>query len=355
MAELNHHAAKLDNYMNGSVSAAETALVWSENGEARSWAETLINRQILFDVLLPENQAEWKLSDYRIVLLPEGTKLSPVIIEALRKFVYNGGRVLTEGSLPSAAFDDDVMPLYELLGISEAFVGEELLASYLRFEELPGEKNPLQLGMQQTNIIAHRGHVTYVQPQNEAVRVLATLVPPFSPLESVGAPPERASLPVSRTDLPLVLEHSYGAGRVMYCAFSLGALLREFKLAEHEMLLANAINYLYEGNPLLSVTSYPGLQVTLFRTENELLLHLVNGAGRRPLAGTLPLHDIKVRLRTGTSQAEETVHKLGALLSGDSIDGCAADGALTFTVPRLEVWECIRIPVRVLHSCHGED
>lgn len=356
VAELNHHAAKLDAYMDGAVSAAETALLWNERGEAQSWAETMINRQIPFDVLLPQSRKDWELDRYRVVLIPEGTEYTPSLIHDLRSYVHGGGQLLTEGTLPSTAADADVKPLHDLLGISEeAFKSEYLIASYLRFQELPCEINPLQQGMDTTALIAHRGHVAYVQPHSEAVRVLATLVPPFSPPESVGAPPERASLPVSRTDLPLALEHSWGAGRAMYFAFSLGELLREFRLPEHEMLLANAIDHLLDGRPLLSVTtSYPGLQTTLFRSGSDLLLHFVNGAGRRPLAVALPLHDIEVRLRPGTRWPTGSGFKLEMLIGGGCIEGFAANDELNFTLPRLEVWECIRIPLNPTVNAVGE-
>ncbi|MEC0311497.1 hypothetical protein P4H67_32520 [Paenibacillus lautus] len=355
VAELNHHAAKLDAYMDGAVSAAETALLWNERGEAQSWAETLINRQIPFDVLLPQSRKDWELGRYRVVLVPEGTEFTPSLIQDLRSYVHGGGQLLTEGALPSAAADAGVKPLHDLLGISdEAFKSEYLIASYLRFQELPCEINPLQQGMDKTALIAHRGYVTYAQPRNYAVRVLATLVPPFSPPESVGAPPERASLPVSRTDLPLALEQSWGAGRAMYFTFSLGALLREFKLPEHEMLLANAIYHLLDGKPQLSVTPYPGLQATLFRSGSDLLLHFVNGAGRRPLAAALPLHDIEVRLRPGTRWPTGSGFKLETLIGGGYIEGSAANDVLNFTLPRLEVWECIRIPLNPTVTAVGE-
>ncbi|MBW7456896.1 hypothetical protein K0U00_22940, partial [Paenibacillus sepulcri] len=187
--------------------------------------------------------------------------------------------------------------------------------------------------------IAHRGRVNYTRVSSSSAQVLATLVPPFSPLESVGAPPERASLPVSHTDIPLAISNKTGQGGSLYFPFSLSALINEYKLGEHYQLLKNAIDMTLGQGRFIEVTPIQGLQVTLFENNNKLLIHLVNGVGRRPLAHSVPLLDLEVKLGVSDSPAKE----VKSLISGQTLRCISDQERLTITLPRLDVWECIMV------------
>ncbi|MFD1134755.1 family 10 glycosylhydrolase [Paenibacillus urinalis] len=337
ISELNHNAAKVEELMQEATSLAQVGLLWNASRAAESLAEALINKQIPFDVLLPELMDQWNIERFRTVLLPEGTQYTPHLIQLLQLYVQGGGQLIIEGVLPPSTADQ----LYEMIGIAQDnFTSEYMKASYLRFQ---GEGNPLQRSMEDTEIIAHQGHVSYCRPGSTKTRVLATLVPPFSPIESVGAPPERASMAAAHTNIPLVIEHDFDKGRTLYITFSLSALLHEFKLAEHEQLLANAVNYTLRDNSLISLNSYQGLQVTLFKKENYILVHFVNGAGRRPLSSQFPLYNIEVTVRPEGAMPSANVH---LLISEKDLEGKVEKGSLTFTLPRLDVWECVKIPLQ---------
>ena len=238
--------------------------------------------------------------------------------------------------------------LMDLFGISgEMQESEYLAASYLRFEQISStdnEGNPLHRKLEETELIPHRGKVMYCQPKDVDVQVLATLVPPFSPLESVGAPPERASLAVKQTDLPLALLRSYGTGQTLYFPFSLSGLIQEFKLEEHFRLFANAVHVLMNNRALVSITEAPGLQLTVFRKDNDLLIHLVNGAGRRPLSSVLPIHDIEI---TVCPREDYSAGDAEALIAGMKLKTDRTGNKLKIRVPKLDVWECIRVPLLI--------
>lgn len=142
----------------------------------------------------------------------------------------------------------------------------------------------------------------------------------------------------------MALLRTLGSGKACYLPFSLSSLIQEFKLEEHFRLFANAVDLLLNNQALVSVTSIPGLQLTVFRNDDFLLIHLVNGAGRRPLSSVLPLHNIEIIVGSGegcpAGEAE-------ALISGDILKTQMMDGKLKINVPRLNVWECIRIPLLI--------
>lgn len=347
VTEVNRDAAKLASHMDGAQPVNQVGLMWSANRSAEGLAEALIHKHIPFDVILPEQAASVNLNRYPVVILPEGFAHSSHVIDLLRDYVSQGGSLIAEGELPKMEEPTDSM-LMDLFGISgEMQESEYLAASYLRFEQISStdnEGNPLHRKLEETELIPHRGKVMYCQPKDVDVQVLATLVPPFSPLESVGAPPERASLAVKQTDLPLALLRSYGTGQTLYFPFSLSGLIQEFKLEEHFRLFANAVHVLMNNRALVSITEAPGLQLTVFRKDNDLLIHLVNGAGRRPLSSVLPIHDIEI---TVCPREDHSAGDAEALIAGMKLKTDRTGNKLKIRVPKLDVWECIRVPLLI--------
>jgi hypothetical protein len=334
VADFNHNVEKVEAFMEDAVGIAQIAMMWTGETSAEGWADGLINMQIPFDVILSEHATFEKLSHYKGLIIPEGMKYSDEFIATISSYVESGGCIFVEGTVPEQP------RLLSLLGISkDLYTSEALTASYLRFERIDGENNPLQKGLEHTELIAHRGKVVYCKPIGADTEVLATLVPPFSPLESVGAPPERASLPVSHTDLPLALWNPSGKGYAMYLPFSLSHLINEYKLGEHYQLLSNAIDMALGEHKWIEISSIQGLQMTLFEKGNALLIHLVNGVGRRPLATNIPLHDIVIKLRI----EHKSVKEVSQLISGKTLRYQADDGKLTISVPQLDIWECLWI------------
>jgi hypothetical protein len=322
---------KVESYMEDAAASAQIAMMWTADASAEGWADGLINMQIPFDVLLEEQATPERLARYKGLVIPEGMKYNDSIITIITDYVEAGGHIFVEGAIPGQP------DLLKLLGISEDFYSSEsLTASYLRFE---GADNPLQKGLEHTEIIAHRGKVLYVEPNGTDVQVLATLVPPFSPLESVGAPPERASLPVSHTDLPLAIWNAAGNGHVLYMPFSLSHLINEYKLGEHYQLLSNAIDMALGEDKFIEVSNYQGLQMTVFEKNNTLLVHLVNGVGRRPLATNIPLHEIEVKVKLDGRK----VKAVRQLILDQPLSFESNGNKLVVTVPKLDIWECLCI------------
>ncbi|WP_284641548.1 alpha-amylase family protein [Paenibacillus silviterrae] len=331
VSEFNRNVEKVENYMEDAQTVAQVALMWTADASAEGWADGLIARQILFDVLLLEQATPERLQRYKALVIPEGMSYTDEFLEAITAYVNAGGQILAEGAIPERR------ELLSLLGISRELYGSEYLtASYLRFE---GDSNPLQKGLEQTELIAHCGKVIYTRPADAGTEVLATLVPPFSPMESVGAPPERASLAVSHTDIPLALRAASGKGHALYFPFSLSHLINEFKLDEHYRLLANAIDLALGDEKLLETSHYQGLQVTAFEKGSDILIHLVNGAGRRPLSTELPLYGIQAKLRLNG----KSVKSVRQLIAGESPAYSVNEGMLHVEVPELRIWECLLI------------
>ncbi|WP_010269048.1 alpha-amylase family protein [Paenibacillus senegalensis] len=331
--EHNEMVKRIEPYMFETVSSSEAALLWNAEATAEGWADGFLERQVPFDVILPEQAEDGRLARYKLVVVPGGIEWTPGLLQALQQFAKSGGSVLVEG-IPEQT---ELAQLHAWLGVEEhVSVSEELIASYLRFEQA-GE--PLRAGMELAPLIAHRGRVAYCRPLADT-EVLATLVPPFSPLESVGAPPERASLAVRRTDLPLIVSRACGQGRVLLLTFSLSSLINEFRLGEHYLLVHNLVRYLQPEGPAIEVSHSPGLQVSSFRKESGLLIHLVNGSGRRPLTANVPLHGLVVKVK---QDPRKPFVKATALQAGQELQIVQEGGYIKMHLPPLSLWETLRL------------
>lgn len=347
VSEINHNIQAVEKDMHWAASTAKVALLWSMEGKgglekaflgqagnaAEGWAEALIDQQVLFDVLLKEQVLSGRLEKYKVLVIPQGNRLDETMTRALDTFLKAGGRVLVEG-IPDLITDEARC----MLGIEQEVVSSEsLVASYLRFEETE-EGNPLAAGFERTPIIAHRGVVQYVHPL-PGVTCLATLVPPFAPLEAVGAPPERASIPNPQSDLPLCLYNKAGEGAVLTMPFEFSRLITSYKLSEHGMLAGNAIRMLLGGEQHISCTHVRGLQLMGYEHEGATLIHLVNGVGQRPLDTNVQLTDITVKVRWDGRMPPKAV----ALLGKRPVTTTLKDGWAEFTLDRLDVWEVIKL------------
>ena len=333
VSDINHMIARTEPYMDGAVSASRTLLVWNGSASAEGLAEGMLNTQVLFDVLAAYQLSAERLSGYETVIVPGDFDFTEELVALFTAYAEQGGHLIIEGISP-----EKLAPVTGLLGIENSLSDSEVLkASYWRFEDGCGA---LQSGFESTPLLAHRGVVAYCTPL-EGVHTLATLVPPFAPLNAVGAPPERASILTPQTDLPLCTLNTVGKGKVLFLPFQLGWLAQTFKLYEHYRLIKNCIALLSEEPPVFSMDIVSGIQAMVYRKDKTLLVHLVNGIGQRPLASTVPYHGLtfSVALQPG-----ERVKAVTPVISGESRVSAAVEGnRLTCTLDKLDVWEMLVI------------
>lgn len=180
VAKVDHQIQKIEEAMDGAQMAAEILLVWE--GTAQGYAEAMIRKQIPFGIICPDQITLPALQKYRVVILPQGFTEDEKLADVLEKYVSGGGCLIKECGRPAAQ-------MMSVLGIERIlYESPYLAASYLRFEG-----RQLQKGLESTELLPHRGKTWYILPKDGA-QTLATLVPPFAPLDAVGSPPERASL-----------------------------------------------------------------------------------------------------------------------------------------------------------------
>ena len=292
VSTINHQIARVEGVMHGASSNARVALMWDMHigsqdkafgglleTPANGWAEAMLGSQIPFDMILPEQILQGRLERYQVLVAPCGIQ-GEALQKAVRAFAEQGGCVITQCWKTPEAIEADLMGVEE-----ETQQSEYLQACYLRFEE---KGAALQKDLERTPLIPHRGRTMYLTPK-EGTSTLCTLVPSFAPMEAVGAPPERATIATPYTDIPLVLEHPLGKGRVITLPYALSNLESELKLNEHVLLMANMIHSGLGSALDVHTTPLRGIQLMDYQNGSTRILHIVNGVGQRPLSQNLPL------------------------------------------------------------------
>ena len=326
--QVDHMIAQTEGDMDGAKNCSEALVCWDGNDASYTLCDALLKNHITFDLMQDYAVSPERMKQYRLVLVPDGLLKKPDLCEAVTAYAAAGGKVLVECSDP-----DSILNMREVLGVqADMSKGEYLTASYMRIEEA----GRCVTDDMETDKLPLRGQVVYCHPAAEA-QTLFTLIPPFAPMDVVGRPPERASIPVPHTDIPLLIRHACGEGEVLFLPFSLTDLIREYKLYDHYHLVGRLADALL-GRRRLEVNGPSTIHVTTFGKEKAQLIHLVNETGERPLRETVPVLDIRLSLAIPEGASVKAVR---ATLEGQTVTCGEKDGRLEILLPRLDVWQMI--------------
>ena len=325
---------KCEQDMHGAKSKADVLLLWNGSKAGKNWADILMKEHIQFDLMHDYRINKERLMTYKAVIIPEGFPVKDGLDKVLAAYVSAGGSLLAERCEP-----DEITQLADFFGVEKNVQkGEYLYASYMRFE---GKGAPIKEGMD-TDKAAFRGEVNYCIPFRET-EVLMTLVPPFAPMEVVGAPPERASIPTPVTDIPLAMLHSYGSGKVLLIPFNYHMLAASFHLKDHYRMAYNMIKLLSGEDMLLKTNMPSGIQTTLYEKDNQILVHLVNETGQRPLMDTIPVYSLSCSIAI---PEKKHVMAVRSVIGEENVSYKESAGRVEILLDKLEVWDMLSIDLK---------
>jgi len=341
-------------YVEGTVSAANVALVWSprtadfygaemptidflvdkpktevtKNFTEAFWGyyDALVRRQLAFDVLDDAAVESSNLGKYECIVLPNVACMSDKTADALRNFVSGGGRLVStyESSL------------YNSRGLrGENFLlGDVFGASYQNW--LPRLDHDY-IRLRNGALVKGIGEKTIPAP------LFALQVKPTGSAEVMGYFYEKTVgifTPLPRvSDNPAILSSKYGEGESIYFAGSLDQTYLSHRFPAHHQLLTNAVE---EGiQPIISVSGVPQTLEVVVRKKpstGSLIVHLVNYTGEmeHPIRKALPCRDIHIRLKTRSAPSQ-----VKALRANQVLKFKASDGAAETVLPELKVHEVI--------------
>lgn len=332
VTKVNHMVKSCEAHMEEARSAAQVLLLWDGGHSAVGWVEGLVQSQIPFELMDIWHLDERKIKEYPVVILPDGFPLDDSKTHLINQYVLDGGNLIVE---KTESMNLDL--LSDLLGIEPmAFTSPDLQAAYIRMEA----KDPsFSKNLQDTELIPLSGKVLYTCPK-QSVEVHMTLVPPFAPLDGVGAPPERASLPVSRTEIPMGMRQFYGKGKVLFLPFALSQLITGYRLADHYDLLQNCVDSSLGDQKLFEMERIYGMQVGIYKNRDQLLVHMINGVGQRPLVTSTPWTNLRFSIRRPQNRK---IEKITGVISGQDVSYHMEGPWVHCILKKLDVWDMICI------------
>ena len=332
IAMINKMTSKVEELMDGAISISDTVLLWNSKQSSEGWAEALANTQIQFDLLDTYQVSGESLKPYKAVIVPNDYPFSPKIVSILQEFTADGGGLLIESNDP-----EQLKKFASYAGYTDnVYCSEYLTASYWQYEE---EGDVIRQGFEETPILPHRGVTAYIHPLKET-KVLGTLIPPFAPLDAVGAPPERANILTKSTNIPLCTVKAHEKGKVMIIPFVLSKLVTEYKLAEHTKLAANMIHYLLGNNERFHMEGIAGIIANAYENNDHIFVHFNNGIGQRPLKINIPFYGMTFEVKVPNGHKVKAVE---AKLSDTVVTWKVQNDILNVQMEKLDFWDMIDI------------
>lgn len=331
VGKIDHMIMKAENFMDGASYRSDVCLLWVDSDSAKGIADAFVKSHIQFDLMQDYDFRPQDLNKYGVVFVPDGYPVTDEIADELERYAEEGGVVIRE-----SRDEEELKAHSKLYGISkETYKSEYLTASYIRIEQ---EGESLKKGMD-TDKLVLRGDVCYLTPQSDT-KVLATLVPPFAPYEVVGAPPERASMPVSHTDIPLLTWRTAGKGSVVVIPFSIGNLVTEYHLADHYDLIRNLVKDCLGDRADMEVKAPHDVQVTAYEKKDMILVHFVNETGKRPLLDNIPVTGISFSVKVPRGKR---VKNIASVIEETEVVYERDGDCVEVTIPELTIWDMIKI------------
>ncbi|MGH0052273.1 MAG: hypothetical protein ACQ5SW_02645, partial [Sphaerochaetaceae bacterium] len=327
----NRMTEKIVDDMEGAESVCEVMLLSDGGISVQGWAEALMCAHIDFDMLAQYQLAFDRIQKYPVVIVPKGFAYEKDAKGIFENYVAGGGKLIVEGTVEA-----ELTEVKDLLGVKDTIVcSEDLEATYLRVEQEGAE---IQEKLGEVGLVPLRGKVGFCEPK-EGTKVLATWVPPFATVATAGMPPERASLPVSHTDLPLCMVSEHEKGKVMFLPYEPSRLIREYALDDMYTMIRGYVEYMLGDDKKIILDAPKRIILSVFGKDHTLLLHLVNGIGQRPLQDTIPCHHLKAEIRLDGRKVKTVVSRI----AGCSLNFSVENDVLSIDLERLDTWDMLLI------------
>lgn len=329
-----YHAANEEAYLN-IVSKATVGLLNGPDGnqaEFRGWFRVLVEGHFLFDTLMTDTALELPWDKYRAIIVPDYQPLSDALAIRLDQFVADGGTLIavSRAGWRDEDYEPRPAPALKCLGIEKVNVLKSRLRSpYLKLDDKTGFKR-----FADTDLVFLEGNYVYAD-YAAGVHKRFKLIPPH-----MFGPPERCYY-TQVTDHPGLTVNAYGKGKAIYIPWEPGALFYRQGYTNTFDFVADVLEGIAGLKPIEGNLSSQ-VEVTVFekRDGGDQLVHLVNTSGHFGVSFYAPvtMTDVEVVI-----PYEGKPSSVRGLVSGRPLSYTPWEGKLTIRVPRLELFEAIKI------------
>ena len=348
-----------ERYLRNVEPLARVAMVYSQQtaqyyggAQARQKVEdhTLGYYQALIEARIPFEMVHDRLLDaahvdrYRVLIFPNIAALSEAQCGLIREFVKRGGSIVATHE--TSLYDEwggrrKNFGLADLFGASyDGGLDARMQNSYLRLEaDGGGKRHPLLAGLDDAERIVNGVSRVHTRTVGSYADPPLTLIPSYPDL-----PMEEVYARVQKTDIPEVFVREVGKGRVVYFPWDIDRTFWEVLSVDHWKLLRNAVVWAAAEAPPVTVTGAGTMDVTVWKQEASLTVHLVNLTNPMMMKGPIreffptgPIH-VSVRLPEGAR-----AKKVQLLARGQAVRTEQANGVVNVTIPSIVDHEVVAI------------
>jgi hypothetical protein len=355
-----HHAN--ERYLRNVDPLARVAMVYSQRtatfyaGDAAhskvedaalGFYQALVEARIPFEMVHDHLLDAEHLAPFRTLILPNIAALSTQQCEQLTHFVQNGGGIVA--TYETSLYDEwgTRRPDFGLASLFGASFGGKfegpMLNSYLNLEKDPatGRFHPLLSGFEDATRIINGVHRVIVTPINDGQTAATplTVIPtyPDLPMEAVFPRP-------IQTKEAGVFLRTFGTGRVVYFPFDLDRIFWEVLDVDHGKLLRNAVLWAANEPQPLSVQGKGVLDVSIWKQQNSMTVHLVNLTNpmmmKGPVRELIPIGRQQVRIAIPPGK---TIAKVQLLVANQTVPAREQGGFILVDVPSIDLHEVIAL------------
>ena len=339
------------------------------------WYQALVESRIPFEMVHDRLLDATSLARFKTLILPNTAALSDTQCDQLRAFVKNGGSLIA--TFESSLYDEvgvrrKNFGLADLLGVNwTGGVEGPMRNSYLRLERNAADEQMFLHGLEDTSRIINGVWRLEVEPRETFAPTPLTLIPsyPDLPMEKVYprqpktniagvylreikvglAVPSEPSVGTAGTGLrseTTARQASRPASRVVYFPWDIDRTFWEVSCVDHLKLLRNAVEWATNEEPMVEVTGPGFVEVTAWRNQDAIVIHLVNltnpMAMKGPYRDFIPVGEQKVRVRLPDGLR---VRKAHLLVSGKTPPIGQRGLEVTVTIPALHDHEVVALDI----------
>ena len=318
---------------------------WQKNyhDHANGIYHALIEDHLPFEMVNDRLMDEEHLKPFKLLILPNIAALSDTQCDQVRKFVEKGGSLVA--TYETSLYDEEGKSRSDF-GLSDVFgvsysqgVEGPLQNSYLRLksEVATSKFHPVLNGLEDANRIINGTHRVQVINKGEFPSPV-TLVPTYPDLPMEDVYPRTGDTGIRELYL-----REFGKGRVAYFNGDIDRAFWQIMSVDHGKLLKNTIRWALNEEPMVSVKSPGVMDVTTWRQEKSITVHLVNLTNpmmmKGPFREFIPVDaEVQIRLPENTK-----VTGMKLLLRGLEISHKIAGGIVSISIPKIQDHEIVGI------------
>jgi len=352
-----HHGA--ERYLRNTEPLARVAMVYSQQtawfyggqqagrkveDHTEGFYHALIEARVPFEMVHDRRLQPEGLARFKTLILPNIAALSAAQCEQLRDFVKRGGSLVA--TLETSLYDEWGAPrkdfgLADVFGATFRGPGEQRMQnSYLKIQrDAGGQFHPLLRGLEDAGRIVNGVQRIEAAARGDYPNPPLTLIPSYPDL-----PMEEVYPRVPDSGLPGVFLRESGASRVVYFPWDIDRTFWEVMAVDHGKLLRNAVEWVTNEEPPVSVNGAGVLDVTVWRQKDSMTVHLVNLTNPMMMKGPYrelipaPEQTVRVKLPSGGK-----AKKVQLLVSAQTPRVQEQPGIVQVTLPSILLHEVIAI------------